>query len=212
MENNYNEQIIKNKNVILQLEDEIRKTYSGEINNKNYGIDYGNTDLENIIDEQRKYIDYLNSLTDMIYQSKDNEYKEKIEKIIESGNINVEFYRLYNMGRFIYNNKYYPINKIYIKVYKNSIDNIYELISTEEKEFSILSKSNIDISEYKYIRLFKFKESSIFKNIYKDKRICNIFDININSEDSLKIFLEYLNNFDEKQYNFIKELSGEKYE
>lgn len=212
--NNYKEKITRNHNMILELRKEVEKLNDKNTAIKEYNINYNNTDLKKIIDEQNEYIDYLNSLIDMLYQSKINEHKKKIDDIIASGNINKDFYQLYNMGRFFYNNKYYPINNIYIKIYrsKDNINTVYQLLSTKKVEFSIFSNDNFNVNNYKYIKPIKFKDSSIFKKIYKDKRICRTFDIDINVEEKYKIFLEYLKNFDEKEYDFIKELSGEYYE
>ena len=207
MNTNYNEQIKKNYDTIIELEKQIRNLYAQKIDNSQFIIDY-NSNQQDILKKQNNYISYLNTLIDILYQNKINEKEEEINNIISGGKINKSFYQLYNMGRFFYNNQYYPLNSIYIKVLinQNNSDTVFQLISTEDDNFSFLSKEDVNISQYNFTNFFRFKDSSIFKNIYNDERICTDFDININSYDNLKILIEYLKAFDQKEYNFIEEL------
>ena len=208
MNNEYIEQIKNNKNKIIELENTMKKM-NGDIPDKSdYDINYDDLDQMNIIEEQIKYIGHLYELIDIQYQSLKIANKKKREEAFSRINVNRDFKRLYSLGRFYYNDRYYPINSVYIKVYKNSdnTDCVYQLLSTVKDGFSIYSNNNVDISTYNYTQLFKFRDCSVFKELYTNKDLCNILDININTKEKEKLLIDYLKKFDEKEYDFFKEL------
>ena len=46
----------------------------------------------------------------------------------------------------------------------------------------------------------------MFKELYTNKDLCNILDININTKEKEELLIDYLKKFDEKEYDFFKEL------
>ena len=206
--------ILNNKEQIIELENDIKKITNLEYNFKNSKVDYSIESKEKIIEDQNNYICYLYSVLDGLYNGKKRERKLKIDEIVKSGKINEKFYRLYNMGRFIYNNKYYPINNMYIKVFKDNSNDyfVYQLLSIKEKDFMLLTDNMVDINNLEYISFYKFRDSSIFKLIYTNDNLCQNFDININTDEKLNLFLKYLKDFNQEGYDFFSELQGDKYE
>lgn len=201
------EEIDNNNKIIDKFKQDLQKYYNRKVETKYYSYSGENNieKLKKIIKSQTEEIKLLNLLFRMEAQNLDCIYKNKIDELKKNEQDKV-FSDFYHNGFIQINNIDIKIDKFYIEEVYAKLDdkNVYNFICTDKRINNKMFKTLID-NNHELIKLYKFKNSKIFYNIYLDKELFANNRIIINSQRQYELFISYIKKWNKDNHRMVAE-------
>ena len=201
----YKEIIEKNNETINELKEQLTKYYNKETEIKTYTFkdDINTNELKEIIEKQEKDINNLHILINIEANKYKNKINSQIEKLKKEEK-DKDFSEFYRHGKININNIDINVDDIYIRELISDNNTMYDCICTDERVDKNIFNTTI-INNYKVNNIYNIKDSTIFYEIYKDKRLFINKKIVLNTKEKKDLFINYLKKWKKERHYLVAE-------
>ena len=197
-------EILSNIKIINELKNSIKRYYNKEIeifdiDEQKVKLIEDENELKQIHGRQVEDIGRLNVIMEIEGQNATFEYQKKIEELKkkEKDMIFSEFYRT---GIISVKGIDVSVDKFYIKEVINEGEEILNFICTDKRVDKKIF-GTIEDRQFKVKKIYLFKKSKIFYEIYLDKELFSNNKIVLDNNEKLNKFKEYIKKWTKEEHN-----------
>lgn len=201
-------EILSNIKIINELKNSIKRYYNKEIeifdiDEQKVKLIEDENELKQIHGRQVEDIGRLNVIMEIEGQNATFEYQKKIEELKkkEKDMIFSEFYRT---GIISVKGIDVSVDKFYIKEVINEGEEILNFICTDKRVDKKIF-GTIEDRQFKVKKIYLFKKSKIFYEIYLDKELFSNNKIVLDNNEKLNKFKEYIKKWTKEEHKMVAE-------
>ena len=201
-------EILSNIKIINELKNSIKRYYNKEIeifdiDEQKVKLIEDENELKQIHDRQVENIGRLNVIMEIEGQNATFEYQKKIEELKkkEKDMIFSEFYRT---GIISVKGIDVSVDKFYIKEVINEGKEILNFICTDKRVDKKIF-GTIEDRNFKVKKIYLFKKSKIFYEIYLDKELFSNNKIVLDNNERINKFKDYIKKWTKEEHKMVAE-------
>ena len=201
-------EILSNIKIINELKNSIKRYYNKEIeifdiDEQKVKLIEDENELKQIQGRQVEDIGRLNVIMEIEGQNATFEYQKKIEELKkkEKDMIFSEFYRT---GIISVKGIDVSVDKFYIKEVINEGEEILNFICTDKRVDKKIF-GTIEDRQFKVKKIYLFKKSKIFYEIYLDKELFSNNKIVLDNNEKINKFKEYIKKWTKEEHKMVAE-------
>ncbi len=201
-------EILSNIKIINELKNSIKRYYNKEIeifdiDEKKVKLIEDENELKHIHGRQVEDIGRLNVIMEIEGQNATFEYQKKIEEL-EKKEKDMIFSEFYRTGIISVKGIDVSVDKFYIKEVINEGKEILNFICTDKRVDKKIF-GTIEDRNFKVKKIYLFKKSKIFYEIYLDKELFSNNKIVLDNNERINKFKEYIKKWTKEEHKMVAE-------